>query len=99
MVLYGSNGTVVATTVTDGSGNYSFGNLPPGSYTIVETDLPGYLSTGDTQGGNDNQIAVTLTSEWRNSAGKGRRTLPSPSGCKMTVIVPTGETYPAAFIK
>jgi len=44
-----TNGVAMATTVTDSSGNYSFTNLPPGSYTIAETDPSGYLSTGDTQ--------------------------------------------------
>jgi HYR domain/SdrD B-like domain len=30
------SGTQSATTYTDASGNYSFGNLPPGSYTVTE---------------------------------------------------------------
>jgi subtilisin-like proprotein convertase family protein/uncharacterized protein (DUF2141 family) len=38
VVLYNSAGNVVATTTTDGSGNYSFSNLPDGTYTVDVTD-------------------------------------------------------------
>ncbi|MEI8243513.1 MAG: SdrD B-like domain-containing protein, partial [bacterium] len=60
--LQTTNGAAVATTVTSASGAYLFTNVPPGAYRIVETDLPGWLSTADTSGTNDNQIAVTLGS-------------------------------------
>ncbi len=33
------------------------------TYLVVETDPPGYVSTEDSDGGNDNQVAVTLE-EW-----------------------------------
>src|SRR5262249_3772481 len=37
-------GATVSTTVqTDANGNYSFGNLRPGTYTIAETQPPGFL--------------------------------------------------------
>lgn len=35
------NGVIIATTMTDANGNYSFTNLPQGQY-IVEVQLPGY---------------------------------------------------------
>ncbi|WP_232056120.1 SdrD B-like domain-containing protein [Tuwongella immobilis] len=40
--LVDSNGQVVATTTTDGFGNYQFSNVPPGQYTIVEIQPAGY---------------------------------------------------------
>jgi len=62
-VMLWTNGvTTVATTTTGSDGSYSFSNLPPGNYTVVETDLPGWVSTGDTEGPNDNQILLTLAS-------------------------------------
>ncbi len=36
--LYDADGNVIATTVTDASGNYSFDNLPPGIYTVSVDD-------------------------------------------------------------
>ena len=45
---------------TDGNGNYSIPNLPPDTYTVIETDPAGYDSTGDTWGANDNIIVVDL---------------------------------------
>lgn len=38
--LLDGSGNVVATTVTDGNGNYLFGNLLPGSYAVKMASLP-----------------------------------------------------------
>ena len=38
VALLDPNGNVVATTTTDSNGNYTFPNLPPGSYTVDVTD-------------------------------------------------------------
>ena len=58
--LLDDQANVVDTTVTDGSGNYSFTNVQPGDYTIRETDPTNHTSTADVDGANDNTIAVTL---------------------------------------
>jgi len=50
-------------TYTNGNGEYQFNSISPGEYNIVEYDPVGYLSTGDSSGANDNQIAVTLISD------------------------------------
>ncbi len=53
MTLTGTNGTgqlVTVTTTTDASGAYTFTNLLPGNYTLVETNPTGYKSTSDVQG-------------------------------------------------
>ncbi len=41
--LLNSQGSVVATTKTDANGNYSFGNLRPGTYSVREVQPDGYL--------------------------------------------------------
>ena len=46
-------------TATDGNGVYALTVLP-GEYTITQTDLAGYASTGDADGVNDNQIAISV---------------------------------------
>jgi uncharacterized repeat protein (TIGR01451 family) len=45
ITLYDQNGKVVATTTTGPNGSYSFTKLPPGVYTVVETNPDGYVST------------------------------------------------------
>ncbi|MEW4452760.1 SdrD B-like domain-containing protein [Bremerella sp. JC817] len=45
--LYDANGNLVATTTTDADGNYYFGNLMPGVYTIEEITPPGLIDGGD----------------------------------------------------
>ena len=43
--LLDQNGNVVHTTTTAADGTYSFNSLPPGQYSVVETDPLGYIST------------------------------------------------------
>ncbi len=43
--LYDGVGGLVADTTTDYDGYYEFPYLPPGYYTVVETNLPGWIST------------------------------------------------------
>ncbi len=57
VVLRDASGNIVATTTTDASGNYTFGYLPDGTYTVDVTDeanvLDGYwhsLGTSNTDG-------------------------------------------------
>jgi uncharacterized protein (DUF2141 family) len=58
-----------AATTTDASGNYSFTNLPAGTYSVTETDPSGYVSTGDTQAPNDNMIGSITVTAGGTSAG------------------------------
>ncbi len=45
VTVYDTFGTLVATTTTDYDGYYMFENLAPGDYTVVETNLPGWISS------------------------------------------------------
>jgi hypothetical protein len=62
VTLTNSSGVVVASTPTDGSGDYSFGSLPAGTYsvTVFDSDLNGgsesisvAVTNGQTSSGND----------------------------------------------
>jgi len=60
--LLNSGGTVIATTTTAGDGNYTFGNLAAGSYSVRVTAPAGYAQTYDLDGvGTANIAAFTLT--------------------------------------
>ncbi|WP_298624811.1 SdrD B-like domain-containing protein, partial [uncultured Zoogloea sp.] len=61
------SGTVISTTTTDASGNYSFNGVPPGNYVVQETNKPGYTDVSDKDGGDLNSIAVTVTPGSTNS--------------------------------
>ena len=52
---------LVTTAVTAPDGSYSFPGVTNGNYLVVETDPAGATSVADTQGANDNKIALTLT--------------------------------------
>jgi YD repeat-containing protein len=56
-LLDGSN-KVVATAVTDAKGDYSFGGIAPGSYTIREVLQAGYMATSPDSKG----VAIKVTS-------------------------------------
>jgi large repetitive protein len=82
--LLDSAGTTVATTTTNSNGEYTFSNLAPGSYRVVETqptslndgkDTPGTGGSTQTSTTND-QISVTLASGSMNSVDNnfGERT-------------------------
>jgi methionine-rich copper-binding protein CopC/protocatechuate 3,4-dioxygenase beta subunit len=43
--LLNSAGALVASTVTDASGNYSFSDVGPGTYTVQEEPQPGWIQT------------------------------------------------------
>jgi len=55
-----ADGETLDTKTTDADGHYIFGSLSNASYVVEETDLTAYSSTADTEGTNDNRIAVTL---------------------------------------
>jgi hypothetical protein len=81
--LLNSSGTVIATTTTAGNGDYTFGNLAAGSYSvrIVSSTLPsGAVQTYDLDGtGTLHVAAVTLASgQNRTDADFGYRIL---TGC------------------
>ena len=48
------DGAAIATTTTDGNGNYSFTNLTPGDYVAVETQPSGLDDVKENEGGVDN---------------------------------------------
>lgn len=64
--LRNAAGQIIARTVTDENGNYSFGNLPAGTYTVevVTNTLPnggtGLTNTVDPDGGTANRSEVTI---------------------------------------
>ncbi|MGB8698013.1 MAG: SdrD B-like domain-containing protein, partial [Thermosynechococcaceae cyanobacterium] len=57
-----ATGPAIATATTDSSGNYSFSGIAVGNYIIVETNPTNYVSSGDSQGTNDDKIAVSVGS-------------------------------------
>ncbi len=57
----GSCGGTCATTSTDANGDFRFVGFAPGNYTLVETDLPGYISVSDSSLPNDNRIPLALS--------------------------------------
>lgn len=80
------------TTTTDASGAYRFEQVLPGSYRVIETNLPGYIDTGVLPGdGNTaidlNTIAANLTPGRVSIENNFLDTLPPV----------TGECTPACF--
>ncbi|MEM9826619.1 MAG: SdrD B-like domain-containing protein [Planctomycetota bacterium] len=61
--LYDSNDQLVAETRTDANGRYRFGELPAGTYTIVEDQPEGYFHGGQRagSGGGDDSVADRIS--------------------------------------
>lgn len=54
-----ADGSLIDLIATSVGGAFEFLNLGTGRYVVIETDLPGYVSSGDTAGANDNRIPVS----------------------------------------
>ena len=55
VTLFNTSGTIVATTVTDGNGNYKFVNLSDATYSVKFSNLPaGFVFSPKDVGANDN---------------------------------------------
>ena len=56
ITLLDEDGATVATAVTDSNGDYSFADLEPGNYSVVESDPTDFVSVGDVDGANNNTV-------------------------------------------
>lgn len=56
--LRDANNQIIATTITDASGNYKFDNLRPGEYTVFEVQPSGLFHGGQTIGSGGGIIAA-----------------------------------------
>lgn len=57
-----------ATAVTDSTGTFTFSGLPGGSYLVEQIPQRGATNTGDSDGANDNLVAIQLTFQDDTSA-------------------------------
>jgi|694.fasta_scaffold00672_18 protocatechuate 3,4-dioxygenase beta subunit len=64
VTLLDQTGSVVAATVTDARGHYSFGGLRPGNYSVRQTQPGGYLQGGQKAGsaGGDDSLQDLISS-------------------------------------
>jgi hypothetical protein len=91
--LYDTSGTLIATTVTDAGGNYTFGNLPPNTSFVIRLDnAADYSSTGPLAG-----MQPTLPDTGGNDAADSDATLPTtglPIGPGNYPTIPVVTTGP-----
>jgi len=59
ITLYDDQGTQVQQTTTDGNGDYSFIDVEPGNYTVVETQPDAMVNVSENEGGADNDTGNT----------------------------------------
>ncbi len=83
--------TPIATTMTDENGNYSFKGVEPGNYVVVESNPAGYDSTADTQGANDDRIAVSVTDGGSSTGNDFLGTIPESSPVQQPVQPPAEQ--------
>jgi len=79
--IYDSTNTFVTSTVTGPGGAYSFSNLPPGNYTVIEIDPAGYISS------TANSIPVTVPSGGTGTANFGDYQLPNTALSSINGVV------------
>ncbi|MFN5514571.1 MAG: SdrD B-like domain-containing protein [Cyanobacteriota bacterium] len=61
------NGSIIASQTTDELGNYLFVDFEPGVYVVQQINLTGYSDVSDGDGGDPNEITVTLAPGQINS--------------------------------
>jgi len=88
--LLDTAGNLLATTTTDGTGYYSFGNLEPGNYFVEETVQDGWWSVS----GSSQRVTVTFPPkhECDHVGFVNRQQSGQPSPCVAWHIVGTSET-------
>jgi len=99
--LYASNGvTVLATTTTDGSGNYNFPNIVPGNYVVGVTPPAGFQHASSTDATPTNGL-TTITVGSTNTSGVnfGIQQPPVAHPKTQTVAGPSGNAIPAGAVK
>ena len=80
--LYDSTGTtLIASMTTTAGGSYSFNNLAPGSYRVVEIDLSGYVST------TPNSVSATVNAGGSATVNFGDYKLPSSTLSSISGVV------------
>jgi len=80
--LYDSTGTtLIASMTTTAGGAYSFTNLPPGDYVVVETDLAGYVST------TPNMVSAAVSAGGTATVNFGDYKIPSSTLSSINGIV------------
>ena len=82
-----STGAVVATTTTAGDGTYTLNGLPPGSYTVQETDPSGFTSS------TPNAVSITLIAGNGTTANFGDLA-PAPTQTRTPTFTRTPTSTP-----
>jgi uncharacterized repeat protein (TIGR01451 family) len=92
VTLLDSNGAVVATTTTDSNGNYTFTDVPPGSYTVdfatTDPDLPTGSSVTTQNTGSDatdSDISPTTGETATISVAPGQDVIDVDAGLLQTI--------------
>ncbi len=77
--ILGTPDDAVITTTTTITGFYSFTDLQPGLYQLVQTNLPGYTSVADADGGNPDVISPVILPLGGAVTGQDFEDAPPPS--------------------
>jgi len=97
--LRATDGSVLATTTTDGSGAYQFTGLPAGDYQVAFTTPAGHVNTFDNQGSDDSVdsdadrdtgVTATITvasGETNDTTDAGFVDTPTPGGVEGTTWI------------
>ncbi|MFK7765870.1 MAG: SdrD B-like domain-containing protein [Mariniblastus sp.] len=68
--LLDANGDVIATTMTDSNGNYSFKDILPGEYSIRETQPESFFNGGEVVGSGGGEVGENLIENIVVSSGQ-----------------------------
>ncbi|MCX8056085.1 MAG: SpaA isopeptide-forming pilin-related protein [Ignavibacteria bacterium] len=76
--LWGTSANLIATTLTNTQGQFTFTNVLPGQYHVQEIDPPGYIST------TPNSFFITVSSSNVTNILFGDKVKPTPEPCDLT---------------